>query len=805
MAGGSRLVVPAVAVLSVLVSAVASQVAEGAGHGLPSETGNLAVIGAGAAAMAVLLHRRTPTNNLWRVLLVIALNGPLAVVLYSSAAATAHPPEFLVAALWLLDVVLAIPWVLVAGLFPDGHRPAGAWPRLVALGVLLLGAVSVAAWLTAPTGAPVPVPGHLPGTLPGSVHESLHDGLARTASWFTGLLPLAALAGLAVRYRRSGPVIRQQIRVGFAGLATSIVLEVLLRLLKGAQEGRLQFAGTVVAVGVGQLAFAAALLRWRLWVVDQALPRAVVLGSCSAAFTGLIVAGALLVTGDVRTSQLRVAVVAAAVVTALVQGYSRRLEPWVRRLVYGERPSGFGVLVGLADGLTALDDQTAAERVAEAARRGLAVPWAALWTSTARRPVYRLLATAGEVVAETVMRVEDAEVALTPQVRLVGAGSTPAPWPGDTGALAVLGGASAPWGLLAVGQRRGDPLTAADLELLTAIARESELARANRLLTDQVAASVEELKARAVALQVSRQRLVAAQDAERRRIERDLHDGAQHDLITLAGELRQLARPPSVDAPSPESPSVESPSPDSRVVESRSADSRVVALRSLEDLAGRAEAAVFALQDLARGIYPSVLTDHGITAAVRSFAGRLPLDVVLDVAPTLARRRWPSAVEVALYFVAIESLGNSRKHAAATRTTVTLVQRDGELVLEVYDDGRGFDVRAAQSGSGLQHMADRMAALGGRLVVEGRPGAGTWVLATVPVDAVSLDPGPLGAVRPEPVPGHPGPVHPGPVHPGPVHPGPVHPGPVDLVAEGPPLTGPSPTPAGREGPPARVG
>ena len=716
MARRGTTVVRAVALLSVLTSAVALEVAARAGHALPSETGNLAVIGAGAAAMAVVLHHRTPTNNLWRVLLAIAVNGPVAVVLYATASATTQPNAALLAALWLLDVVLAVPWMLLAGLFPDGHRPVAPWTRLVVLGALVLFTASAAAWLTAPAGAPLPVPGHLPGhvsvtsVLLGGQGIGLHQALARTASLLTGVLPLAALGGLMFRYRRSGPVVRQQVRVGIAGLAISVVLEVALRILPGAQEGRLQLLGTVLAVGLGQLAIAAALLRWRLWVVDQALPRAVVLGSCSAAFTGVIVAGALLVTGQVQTSQVRAAVVAAAVVTVLVQGYSRRLEPWVRRLVYGQRPSGFGVLVGLADGLSTLDDQAAAVRVAEAVHRGLAVPWVALWTATARQQVYRLVTTAGDVTAAPVVHLGGEPAWDGPPVRLLDPPTTQAaaphdPWPRDTAALALLGAGPAAWAVLAVGQRRGDPLTPADLELLEAIARASELARANAQLTDQVAASVEELQANALQLQVSRQRLVAAQDEERRRIERDLHDGAQHELITLAGELHQLARAPSVD-----------PS-------------------SLLDLAGKAERAVFTLQDLARGIYPSVLTDHGLAAAIRSFAGRLPLDVTLDVAPEVTRRRWPTAVEVALYFVAVESLGNSRKHAAATRTNVTLTEDDGQLVLEVHDDGVGLGAATTQrsAGSGVQHMADRMAALGGRLSIEGRPGEGTWVIASVPI------------------------------------------------------------------------
>ena len=701
MAGRRTRVVLAGACVSVAASVVAVLMSAAADRPLPPQTVNVAIIAAGAAVMAVLLETRTPANNLWRVLMVIAVNGPLALWLYAAAAA-GTTPELLVAASWLLDVELALPWTVFVGLFPDGHRPFRAWPRVVAVGGLLLLTVSVAAWLTAPHGAPLPVPGHLPGRASGPEDGSVHALLARAASLLTGLLPLMALTALAWRYRLSGPVVRQQIRVGVVGLTAGIGLEVALRVLPGAEEGKLSTAVTIVAVGLGQFAVAAALLRWRLWLVDRALPRAVVLSACSAAFTGVIVTGALFATGSVGASQVRVALVAAAVVTGLVQGYSRRLEPWVRRLVYGERPAGLGVLVGLAESLSVLDDQPAAERITEAARRGLAVPWAVLWTSTARDHVHRLVASSGDAVAAGVLQLPQWPASDAASIRLLGADEHHAPWPADTAAIAALGPTGRPWGLLAVAQRRGDELTTADLELLAAIVRETELARVNRGLSQKVAASVEVLQARAAQLQVSRQRLVAAQDEERRRIERDLHDGAQHELVVLAGRLRQLAGAPYVDP------------------------------RTLNELAALAEHAVFDLQDLARGIYPSVLTDHGVAAAVRSFAGRLPIDVALEVTSPVMRRRWPPPVEVALYFVAVEALGNSLKHAKASATSVTLVERDGQVVLEVHDDGCGFDPARASGGTGLQHMADRMAALGGTLVVQAQVGGGTWVTGSVP-------------------------------------------------------------------------
>ncbi len=702
-------VIRSLAALSVLASVVTLVVADLTGPGPPVQTINLSVIAGGAAAMAVLLHRYTPDNNVWRVLLLIAVVVPVTAAIFSIARAQSDPPEALLGTVWLIDVALVVPWMLLFGLFPDGHRPIRRWPALMLCGTVLLVAVSLLAWLSAPDGAPLPVPGHLPGAGTGADNGGLHSTAARMASILTGLLPLSAALCLAHRYRRSGPVVRQQIRVGAAGLTAGVVLEVVvLRTLPGIDAGKVHLAVAIVAVAVGALGVAAALLRWRLWIVDQALPRAVVLGACSAAFTAVIVLVAVIATGGVRRTQVQGAVLAAVVVTVLVQGYSRRLEPWVREVVYGRRPGGYAVLVGLADGLSRVDDETAASRIADAACRGLAVPWAALWAPTAREGVFRLAAKAGDVEASEVVRLREDELAGAQPARLLPTGARHAPFPDDSAAVTVLSSEAEAWGLLAVGQRRGEPLTAGDLELLTVISREAELAHHNRQLLDEVAASLDELRERARQLQESRQRLVAAQDEERRRIERDLHDGAQHELVTLAGRLRQLARAGASSA------------------------------ETFEALADQAEQAMFSLQDLARGIYPSVLTDHGLAAAIRSFAGRLPLDVVLETAPGTARRRWSTELEVALYFVAVEALGNSRKHSQATTMTVTLAERGRHIVLEVHDDGVGFDPGSVDGRSGLQHMADRVAALAGSLVVESRPGAGTWVIATVPT-AVTLE------------------------------------------------------------------
>ena len=206
-------------------------------------------------------------------------------------------------------------------------------------------------------------------------------------------------------------------------------------------------------------------------------------------------------------------------------------------------------------------------------------------------------------------------------------------------------------------------------------------------------------------LRASRQRLVAAQDQERRRIERNIHDGAQQQLVALAVKLRLADGLVGRD------------------------DEKVHVM--LADLQAESTAALENLRDLARGIYPPLLADKGLAAALEAQARKspVPITVVGD-----GVGRFPQEVEAAVYFCALEALQNVAKYADAERVTVRLAAPDGSLRFEVKDDGRGFDPSAA-SGSGLTNMRDRLDALGGTLVVRSEPGTGTTVAGSVPVEA----------------------------------------------------------------------
>ena len=210
-----------------------------------------------------------------------------------------------------------------------------------------------------------------------------------------------------------------------------------------------------------------------------------------------------------------------------------------------------------------------------------------------------------------------------------------------------------------------------------------------------------EMRAQLVQVQESRVRIVAAADDERRRIERDIHDGAQQRLVALALQLRSAQRQlgnrsdPEID-------------------------------RLLAEAVGELQVAVEELRELARGVHPAILTEDGLGAALESLAGRTPLPVELDVADG----RLPPQIEATAYFVACEALANVVKHAHASRAAVSARRRNGLLVVEIEDDGVG-GARAA-NGSGLSGLADRVEALGGRLVVESPSGAGTRVVGEIP-------------------------------------------------------------------------
>jgi signal transduction histidine kinase len=262
-------------------------------------------------------------------------------------------------------------------------------------------------------------------------------------------------------------------------------------------------------------------------------------------------------------------------------------------------------------------------------------------------------------------------------------------------------------GALAVAKRPGEPLTPVEGKLLGDLAAQAGLVFRNVHLTAQLQARLAELAARAAELRASRARIVATQDAERRRLERNIHDGAQQHLVALAVKL-QLTRTFAVRAPD-----------------------------RARQLLGELQATTAATQEtlctLAQGIYPAVLTEQGLVSALRARVADAPVPIEIT-GKDLARH--DSDIEAAVYFCCLEALQNVVKHAAATTALVRLEEDRNGLRFSVADDGTGFDLDGTQRGSGLQNMADRLEALGGRLQVHSTAGGGTTVTGRVPIRPV---------------------------------------------------------------------
>jgi signal transduction histidine kinase len=204
-----------------------------------------------------------------------------------------------------------------------------------------------------------------------------------------------------------------------------------------------------------------------------------------------------------------------------------------------------------------------------------------------------------------------------------------------------------------------------------------------------------------VQVRESRARIVAAADEERRRIERDIHDGAQQRLVALGLQLRNAQR---------------------RL--GRESDPEVQQL--LSDAVGELQLAVYELRELARGVHPAVLTEEGLAAALESLVARTPFPITLDV----AEERLPEQVEATAYFVVCEALTNMAKHAHASKATICAHRQDGVVTVAIEDDGIGGAF--AKDGSGLRGLSDRVEALGGRLAIDSPPSGGTRIVAEMP-------------------------------------------------------------------------
>jgi len=417
------------------------------------------------------------------------------------------------------------------------------------------------------------------------------------------------------------------------------------------------------------------ILRHRLFDLDLVVRKSVVYGAAS-----LLIAAAYAVIAATPGLMLanRVPVTLAVVITIVAalafQPLRRRLESAVSRRLFGDRVRQYQLLKNLGTTM----EQTAEldellPRLAGAVRDGIGASWVRV----------RLCEADGSWLAEPIGIAGEVSGESAAGVDLVRAGEQV--------------------GRIDLGPKPGG-YASTDLELLATVAAQATTAVANVRLATQLKEGLDELS-------TSRVRLIAAQDAERRRIERDLHDGIQQEVVALIAGLRLARNRLSRNQLTPD---------------------------ELTDLGDQAREMLRELRELAHGIHPPVLTDNGLVAALESRLTRFPVPVEIIADDGLRGERFSEDVEGAAYFVACESLTNVAKHAGADGARVRLSRFYNLLCLAVEDSGRGFQPNGARSG-GLANIRDRVEALHGRLTIESQVGAGTSIRAELPLASRGAD------------------------------------------------------------------
>jgi signal transduction histidine kinase len=589
---------------------------------------------------------------------------------------------------------------LVVLLFPDGLVPSPRWrPIGILIGVAMVCGVAGFALSTNQLGGEARIPN--PTAVP---------GLDQLASWLltvsgVGFVGGGALcvAGLVVRFRRSRGAERQQLRwlAYSAGVAAALLLSTFtVGSLDEGPASDVIFMVFITMLGVGiPVSCGIAILRHGLYGIDVVINKALVYGALAAFITAVyvgIVVGVGSLVGAGGEPNLALSILATALVALAFQPVRERIQRVANRLVYGRRTSPYEVLSTFASqvgGSYAIDDVL--PRMARVVAEG---------TGSARAEVW--LAAAGELrpaAAWPAGAVEDTARAAVPL-----AGDTPGPIPDSDRTVAVRHGGEL-LGALSITKPAGEPLRPAEAGLLDDLASQAGLLVRNARLAADLRARLDQLSRQAEELRESRSRVVEAEDAERRRLERDIHDGAQQNLVALAVKLR-LAR--TLAGKDPE---------------------RAISL--IEDLRRDTVSASETLAALARGIYPPLLSEGGLVPALQAHVRGLPFAVEVQ---THDVGRYGDETEAAVYFSILEALQNAAKYADASRVELVLRQTGEGLEFTVRDDGRGFDADRTTAGSGTRNMADRLESLGGRVTVESAPGRGTTVAGFAPAAAMAV-------------------------------------------------------------------
>jgi signal transduction histidine kinase len=631
--------------------------------------------------LGVVLADRRPSNPIgWIFCALGVIAGTMALTTEYARWALIHdggrPPGGLYAA-WLQEWVwipLIVGLGVVGWIFPEGRFLSRRWrtAMVVACAVAAVPMVlnALLPRLTIFAGFDNPV----------GLDEPWVQGAANASAGLVLPVLFGGAAAATVRFRRRSGDERQQIKwlllavmaVGLVLTYYGILLGIILATGTDPTQGAVwpeylaiaSFLAVPISVAFG-------VLKYRLYDIDVVINKAVVYAVLAVFITGVyltVVVAAGSLTGYASNPVL--SGIAAAVVALAFQPARRGAQRLANRLVYGERATPYEVLAQLGDRLAgeyAADDVL--DRIATALAGGIGADRVVVWLNSGGelRPaaVWPEGAPAAPIAASVAALTATEDGMRSFPVRLQGE---------------ILGA-------IGVHKPASEPLTPADEKLVGDLAAQAGLVLRNARL-------IEELRA-------SRRRLIEAQDEERRKIERNLHDGAQQQLVALTVQLGLLER--------------QAEDPDTvRASATRLKD-------ALQD-------ALDELRALARGIYPPLLADQGLAAALEAQSRKAAVPTTIE---SDGIGRYPREIESAVYFCALEALQNVAKYADATSAVVRLGERDGRLEFEIADDGRGFDPTATSYGTGMQGMVDRLDAIGGTLEVSSESGRGTMVLGRI--------------------------------------------------------------------------
>ena len=574
---------------------------------------------------------------------------------------------------WLLGILPVL--FILPLVFPDGRLPSPRWRPLLGfiLAFLFVIGVSFIVGQRTLSGSNQDVGIANPFFVEATSHVPNLDIVIAVLFPITFLV---AVGSLIRRFRRAAGIERQQIKWVVFGLVFAFVSIIVLdfvipgNAILSAVIGGAGFLAFPVSIGI-------AVLRFRLYDLDIVVRKTVVAGVLAvfvaAVYAAIVAAGGFLLGRNDAT----VSVIAAVILALAFQPVRARARRFADRVVYGKRANPYEVLTEFSSrvgGAYATEDVV--PRMAQILGEGAGAKVARVWLRVGRE------------LRPSASWPPDA--AIPPNLAVDGDAvpSIPGVYVGavrDRGELL---------GALSVEMPASDPMTPDKERLVADLASQAGLVLRNVAL-------VEELRG-------SRRRLVAAQDHERRKLERNIHDGAQQQLVALAVKAR-LAR--------------QSVARDPAKTEEMLAQIEAETQTALDDL-----------RDLARGIYPPLLADKGLGSALDAQARKASFPVRVDADGV---GRLPQDIEAAVYFSCLEALQNVAKYAGASGAAITITRAPTLLTFAVTDDGRGFDPTTVGSGGGLEGVADRLAAIGGTFDVESSAGEGTEVTGRVPITGES--------------------------------------------------------------------